>query len=79
MLQLGLAGLASGLKDARLEVAGGIVEAADCAQHTIRLEELLDQERAEKSELEQRVSLAPSPLLPLLASLPLPSSHALTR
>ena len=63
-LQLGLAGLASSLKDARLEVAGGIVEAADVAQHTIRLEELLEQERAEKSDLEQQVSLAPSPLLP---------------
>jgi hypothetical protein len=57
-LQLVLSDLASGVKDARLEAAGGIVAAADCAQNTIRLEELLDQERSEKSELEQQVSLA---------------------
>jgi hypothetical protein len=59
-LQVGLSDLASGVKDARLEAAGGIVEAADCAQNTIRLEELLDQERSEKCELEQQVSLASS-------------------
>ena len=39
------------LKDARLEVASAIVEAADAAQNTIRLEEQLEQERSDNTEL----------------------------
>ena len=50
-----LSSLFSSLQDARLEVAASIIGAADSAQNAIRLEEQLDQERADSQELRVQV------------------------
>ena len=50
-----LSSMFSSLQDARLEVAASVIGAADSAQNTIRLEEQLDQERADCRDLQDQL------------------------